>query len=460
MSSLSRSSFPLAGAALALALVPAPALAEPAVKAAIKADYDSYLAPLFTHFHRNPELSFLETETAKRMAAELRKAGAEVTPNVGGTGVVGVMRNGAGPTLLLRADMDGLPMPEKTGLPYASKAMQKGQDGKDYPVMHACGHDTHITAMVGTARRLAAMKDRWKGTVLFIVQPAEERVGGAKAMIADGLYTRFPKPDYAVAFHVAAELPTGKITASEGLQYSSADSIDVMVPGIGAHGASAHKGKDPVYIASQIVVALQSIASREIGPLEAGVVTVGSFHSGTKHNIISDRADLQITVRANNEATRAQIIAAVDRIAKGVARANGMPEDKLPVVKVSEGTPTTINDAALARRLNASLARDLGPASDGAVRAGRHGGRGLRLFRRAQAWRPRLLLRRRRHAAGGVRCRESGRPAGPVAPFALVQDRARTGHHARHRGDGDGDARTAQALGGARCGRSSCSWPR
>ena len=346
----------------ALLLAPAPALADAATKAAIKADYDGYLAPLFVHFHQNPELSFLETATAKRMALELKKAGAEVTPNVGGTGVVGVMRNGAGPTVLLRADMDGLPMPEKSGLAYASKATQTGQDGKVYPVMHACGHDTHITAMVGTARRLAAMKDRWKGTVLFVVQPAEERVGGAKAMLADGLYTRFPKPDYAVAFHVAAALAAGKISAAEGLQYSSADSIDIMVPGIGAHGASAHKGKDPVYIASQIVVALQSIASREIGPLEPGVVTVGSFHSGTKHNIISDRADLQVTVRANNEATRAQIIAAVDRIAKGVARTHGMPDDKLPVVKVSEGTPTTINDAALARRMNAALARDLGPA--------------------------------------------------------------------------------------------------
>ena len=338
-----------------------PAYADPALKTAVKADYDAYLGALFTHFHQNPELSFLETETAKRMAAELKKAGAEVTTGVGGTGVVGVMRNGAGPTLLLRADMDGLPLPEKSGLSYASKVTQKGQDGKLYPVMHACGHDTHITAMVGTARRLAAMKDRWKGTVLFVVQPAEERVGGAKAMLADGLYTRFPKPDYAVAFHVAAALAAGKISASEGLQYSSADSIDIMVPGIGAHGASAHKGKDPVYIASQIVVALQSIASREIGPLEPGVVTVGSFHSGTKHNIISDRADLQVTVRANNEATRAQIIAAVDRIAKGVARTHGMPDDKLPVVTVSEGTPTTINDAPLARRMNAALVRDLGP---------------------------------------------------------------------------------------------------
>jgi hippurate hydrolase len=227
--------------------------------------------------------------------------------------------------------------------------------------MHACGHDTHITAMVGTARRLAAMKDRWKGTVLLVVQPAEERVGGAKAMLADGLYTRFPKPDYAVAFHVSANLPTGKISASEGIQYSSADSIDIMVPGIGAHGASPHQGKDPVYIASQIVVALQAINSRELSPLEPGVVTGGAFHSGTKHNIISDRADLQVTVRANNEKIRAEIIAAVERIAKGVARTNGMPEDKLPQVKVSEGTPTTINDGALAQRMNAAFARDLGP---------------------------------------------------------------------------------------------------
>ena len=346
-------------AAVAVA-VPTPALADAAIKSAVKADYDAHLGALFTHFHQNPELSFLEVETAKRMAAELKKAGAEVTTGVGGTGVVGVMRNGTGPTLLLRADMDGLPMPEKSGLAYASKVTQKGQDGTVYPVMHACGHDTHITAMVGTARRLAALKDRWKGTVVFVVQPAEERLGGAKVMLADGLYTRFPKPDYAVAFHVDADLPAGRISASEGLQYSSADSIDIMVPGLGAHGASPHQGKDPIYIASQIVVALQSITSRELGPLEPGVVTVGAFHAGTKHNIISDRADLQITVRANNEKTRAQIIAAVGRIAKGVARANGMPDDKLPVVKVSEGTPTTINDGQLARRMNATFARDFG----------------------------------------------------------------------------------------------------
>jgi amidohydrolase len=349
----------LLATAVALLLCPAAAPAA-SLRQAVKADYDAHLGALFVHFHRNPELSFLETKTAARMAAELKAAGVEVTTGVGGTGVVGLIRNGPGPTLLLRADMDGLPLPEKTGLAYASTITQKGQDGMTYPVMHACGHDTHITAMVGTARRLVAMKDKWKGTVVLVVQPAEERVGGARAMLADGLYTRFPKPDFAVAFHVDSETPTGRISGSDTLQYSSADSIDIMVPGIGTHGASPHQGKDPVYIASQIVVALQGIVSRELGPLEPGIVTVGSFHSGTKHNIISDRADLQVTVRANNEKTRAQIIAAVDRVAKGVARANGMAEDKLPVVKVSEGTPTTINTPALAQRIKAAFARDLG----------------------------------------------------------------------------------------------------
>ncbi|WBX83466.1 amidohydrolase [Sphingosinicella microcystinivorans] len=351
-----------AAAAVALAAPFAgPAAADPALKSAIKTDYDAYLGPLFTHFHQTPELSYLETETAKRMAAELKKTGAAITTGVGGTGVVGVMKNGDGPVLLLRADMDGLPVEEKSGLAYASKAKQKGLDGQVYPVMHACGHDTHITAMVGAARRLAAMKDKWKGTILFVVQPAEERVGGAKAMLADGLYTRFPKPDYAVAFHVASNLPTDRISASEGLQYSSADSVDITVHGVGAHGAAAHTGKDPVYIASVIVVALQSIVSREVGPLSPAVITVGAFHAGHKHNIISDRADLQLTVRANDEATRAQLIAAIERVAKNVARANGVAEDRLPEVKVSEGTPTTINDTALARRMNAAFARDLGP---------------------------------------------------------------------------------------------------
>jgi hippurate hydrolase len=284
----------------------------------------------------------------------------EVTEKVGGTGVVGVLKNGSGPVVLLRADMDGLPVQERSGLANSSTVKQVGVDGKEMPVMHACGHDVHITSMVGTARQLARLKDRWKGTVIFIVQPAEERVGGADAMVKDGLYTRFPKPNFALAFHIAAELPTGKISASEGIQYSSADSVDIHVNGIATHGAAPHLGKDPVYIASQIVVGLQSIISREKGPLDPGVITVGAFHAGTKHNIISEFADLQITVRSNDQAVRDKLIAAIERMAKGIALANGVPEDKLPTVKVNESTPVTVNDGALARRLNAAIGNALG----------------------------------------------------------------------------------------------------
>ncbi|WP_230769264.1 amidohydrolase [Sphingomonas sp. Leaf4] len=348
-------------ATAACLLAASPAMAEPDWAPAVHADYKTSLGSMWDWFHRNPELSFKEVKTAERMATELRAVpGMVVTPGVGGTGVVGVLRNGAGPTVLVRADMDGLPVEEKSGLPNASKARQVGVDGVEAPVMHACGHDTHITSLVGTARRLAALKDRWKGTVVFIVQPAEERVGGAKAMLADGLYSRFSRPDYALAFHVAAGLPTGKVSASEGIQYSSSDSVDITVPGIGAHGASPHAGKDPVYMASQLVIALQGLISRERQPLEPGVITVGSFHSGLKHNIISDEAKLQVTVRANDEATRKQLLDGIRRVAAGIGTLNGMPADKMPVVKVIEGTPTTINDAPLARRLNAVMATTLG----------------------------------------------------------------------------------------------------
>ena len=347
--------------AASLLVTATPALAEPDYAAAVKADYDRDLGMLWDYFHRNPELSFKEEKTGARMAAELKAVpGMVVTPKVGGTGVVGVLKNGAGPTVLLRADMDGLPVEEKSGLANASKARQVGVDGVEAPVMHACGHDTHITAMVETARQLARLKDRWKGTVVFIVQPAEERVGGAKAMIADGLYTRFPKPDYAVAFHVDAERATGTVSAAEGIQYSSSDSVDITVPGVGAHGASPHQGKDPVYMASQLVIALQGLISRERMPLEPGVITVGSFHAGLKHNIISDAAKLQVTVRANSEAERAELLAGIKRVARGIGELNGMPADKMPVVVVSEGTPTTINDTATAQRLNAVLAGALG----------------------------------------------------------------------------------------------------
>ncbi|MEP9403265.1 amidohydrolase [Sphingomonas sp. VNH70] len=345
-------------------LAATPALAEPDWAGAVRADYKASLGQMWDWFHRNPELSFKEVKTAGRMATELRAIpGMVVTPGVGGTGVVGVLRNGAGPVVLVRADMDGLPVEEKSGLPNASKARQVGIDGVEAPVMHACGHDTHITSLVGTARRLAALKDRWQGTVVFIVQPAEERVGGASAMLKDGLYTRFPKPDYALAFHVAAGLPTGMVMASEGIQYSSSDSVDITMPGIGAHGASPHAGKDPVYMASQLVIALQGLISRERQPLAPGVITVGSFHSGLKHNIISDEAKLQVTVRANDEATRKQLLDGIRRVARGVGELNGMPADRMPVVTVIEGTPTTINDAALARRLNGVMATTLGQAN-------------------------------------------------------------------------------------------------
>lgn len=345
---------------LAAACVSAPALAQPDYAPAVEADYKASLGALFDYFHRNPELGFLESKTAARMAAELKKAGATVTEGIGKTGVVAVMKNGDGPVVMIRADMDGLPVEEKSGLANASKARQVNLAGEEVPVMHACGHDVHITSMVGTAKRLAAMKDRWKGTVVFVVQPAEEPISGAKAMIADGIYTRFPKPDYALALHVSSGLATGKVSASEGIQYSSADSLEILVRGVGTHGASPHMGKDPVYIGSQIVVALQSIVSREVMPLSPAVITVGSFHAGTRPNIISDQAKLEITVRANDEETRAQLIKAVERVARGVARTHGLPEDKLPEVRHVEGTPTTINDGALARRLNAVMVETLG----------------------------------------------------------------------------------------------------
>ncbi len=342
-------------------LATAPAQAEDGLRTAIKADYDRSLGALWDYFHRNPELSYVEVKTAARMAEELRKVpGVEVTEHVGGTGVVGVVRNGAGPVVLLRADMDALPLLEKTGLPNASTVTMANREGVVSPVMHACGHDVHITSMLGTARQLSAMRAQWKGTIVMIIQPAEERIGGAELMLKDGLYTRFPKPQMALAFHVVAELPTGHIAAAEGINYSSSDSIELTVHGVGTHGASPNLGKDPVWIGAQIVTALQGVISRGKSPLLPGVITVGTFHAGTKNNIISDRADLGITVRANDEATRAFLIQSVRDVAEGVGKANGLSGAMLPEVQVTESTPTTINDAALARRLNAALDKGLG----------------------------------------------------------------------------------------------------
>jgi hippurate hydrolase len=348
-------------AALATVLCAAPVTAGDDLARAVQADYEASLADLFVWFHSHPELSFREYETAARLAEELRAAGVDVTEGVGGTGVVGMVRNGDGPLVLVRADMDGLPLREDSGLEYASTVTQVDITGIEQPVMHACGHDVHVTSMVGTARRLVAQRDDWSGTVMFIGQPAEERVGGAKAMLADGLYERFGVPDYALAFHVSAGRPAGKVEIAGGQIASSADSVDITVYGIGAHGASPHKGKDPVYIAAQIVVALQSLVSRELAPLEAGVVTVGAIHGGTKHNIIPDEVRLQLTVRADTQEAREKLLTGIERIALNTARAAGVPEDLLPNVELSsEGTPPTVNDDELAERIHRAFVRELG----------------------------------------------------------------------------------------------------
>ena len=328
---------------------------------AVEADYDQHLNALYEHFHRNPELSLMETKTAARLAEELRDAGFEVTEGVGGTGVVAIMKNGPGPLVMMRADMDGLPVPEKSGLPYASVVKQIDWDGNEVPVMHACGHDVHITSLVGTARIMAASKDTWTGTLMLIGQPAEERVGGAKMMMEDGIWQRFGRPDYALAFHVASGVPTGKLVAFVGAPMSGADTVDIIIHGVGAHGASPHRGVDPVVLGSQIVLALQTVVSRELAPREAGVITVGSFHAGTKHNIISDKAHLQLTVRNDNPETRAVLLAGIKRVAENMGRVAGLPEDMLPEVIVSEeSVPPTVNDIQLTQRLRATWRKNLG----------------------------------------------------------------------------------------------------
>lgn len=322
------------------------------LREAIDADYENHLWPLFDHWHRNPELSLVEHETAARLAKELRDAGFQVREGVGGTGVVAIMANGPGPMVMMRADMDGLPVEEKSGLENASTARQESPiTGQMVPVMHACGHDVHITSLVGTARQMAALKEHWSGTLMLIGQPAEERVMGAKAMVEDNLWARFGKPDYALAFHVWCGGEAGKLAVSDGSPYAGADAVDIIVHGVGAHGASPHRGKDPIVLASQIVLALQTLVARELPPRDPGVVTVGSFHAGTKHNIISDRAVLQLTVRNTSPETRELLLDGIKRIAENLGRAAGLPEDKLPEVIYSESTPPTINDGELARRL-------------------------------------------------------------------------------------------------------------
>ena len=332
------------------------------LSSAVQRDYDEYLWPLFDHFHRNPELSLFEFETAERMAEELRNAGFEVTEGVGGTGVVAMLENGPGPLVMMRADMDGLPVEEKSGLENASRAQQRDPiSGQTLFTMHACGHDVHITSLVGTARQMVQRQDEWSGTLMLVVQPAEERIIGARAMREDLIWERFGTPDFALAFHVSANDVAGVINVSEGSPYAGADTVDIIIHGVGAHGASPHRGKDPIVLGSQIVMALQTLVSRELSPRSPGVVTVGSFHSGTKHNIISDRAHLQLTVRNTSEETRQILLEGIERIAVNMGRAAGLPDDLLPEVIVSEeSVPPTNNDPELARRLKNAWSAEMG----------------------------------------------------------------------------------------------------
>ncbi|MDX8358097.1 amidohydrolase [Sphingopyxis terrae] len=303
------------------------------------------LMTIYKDLHANPELSFMEVRSAGILATEARKLGFDVTEKVGGTGVVAVMKNGPGPVVLVRADMDGLPVTEQTGLPGASKVRVTTKEGVETGVMHACGHDTHMTSWIGTARLMAANKDKWSGTLVMIGQPAEERGAGARMMLEDGLYTRFPKPQYALAFHDAAQFPAGAIGYTPGYALANVDSVDILVKGVGGHGAYPQATKDPIVLASRIVTALQTLVSREISPLDSAVVTVGSFHAGAKHNIIPDEARLQLTVRSYTDEVRDHLLDGIARVAKGEAIAAGLSDDKLPVVSVEkdEFTPSTFN---------------------------------------------------------------------------------------------------------------------
>lgn len=326
--------------------------------------YDEQLKDLFVHFHENPELSFKEDKTAKRLGDELEALGYTVHRGIGGTGLIALMENGPGPTVMFRADMDGLPVQEKSGLSYASKAKQVDNNGNEVYVMHACGHDVHVTSLVGTGRLMAERKDLWSGTLMLLGQPAEEIVAGAQAMMEDGLWDRVVKPDFAMAFHVTSALPTGSISAPLSAAYSGADTVDILIKGVGAHGASPHTGVDPIVLGSQIVTALQTVVSRNLPPRRPGVITVGSFHSGTKHNIISDSAELQITVRSESPEDRQLLLDGIKRVATNMGRVAGLPDEMLPevIVNEQEGTPPTINDTAFAREIRSGWKEYFGPS--------------------------------------------------------------------------------------------------
>jgi hippurate hydrolase len=331
------------------------------VSGRITSDYPA-LEAFYKELHGKPELSLMEEKTASVVAQKLRATGFEVTERVGGYGVVGVMKNGNGPTLYIRTDLDGLPVQEETGLPYASTTRVKDLAGHEVATMHACGHDIHMTVIAGTARILTSLKDRWSGTLVFIAQPAEERGIGARAMLTDGLYRRFPKPDFVLGVHDTPTLATGTVGIIEGFIWANVDTAEITVRGIGGHGAYPHTAKDPIVLAARIVVALQTIVSRETRPIDPAVVTVGSIHGGTKSNIIPDEVKLQLTLRSYTDKVRAHTIEAIKRICRGEAIAAGIPEDRFPVFTLLEDefTPATYNDPALTRRVRESLIGALG----------------------------------------------------------------------------------------------------
>lgn len=329
------------------------------------------LVATYEGLHEAPELSHHEVQTSALLAAELRKAGYAVTERVGrypdgsqAYGVVGILKNGAGPTLLVRTDLDALPVEEKTGLPYASKVRAKNPAGQDVGVMHACGHDIHITTMIGVARTMAALKSQWHGTLMLIGQPSEETIDGAKAMLADHLYERFGRPDMAIALH-DANFAAGEVSVVPGPALASSTSIDVVMRGVGSHGSAPEAGKDPVVMASEFVVALQTVVSRSVPPQQPAVVTVGDIHGGTRRNIIPDEVKMELTTRSYSEEVRQMVIEGVKRTARGVAIAAGVSEERMPVVTVldDESTPATINDAALSARLQKVFAEKLGAAN-------------------------------------------------------------------------------------------------
>ena len=316
---------------------------------------------LYKFLHSNPELSWQEDKTASHLADILEADGYEVTRGVGKKGVVAILENGKGPTLMIRADMDALPVEEKTNLKYASKVRQINRFGKEVPVMHACGHDIHMSVLIGTAKNLISMKNSWSGTLMLVLQPAKEVGQGSLAMLEDGLFERFPRPDFNLALHVGGMGPAGTIGYQLGFAMANVDSVDIIVNGVGGHGAYPHTTIDPIVLASQIVLSLQTIVSRKIDPLEPAVVTVGSIHGGLKHNIISEEVRLQLTLRSYSDEVREKTIDEIKKIVKGLGIAAGLPESKMPKVLLKdEYTPALYNDPEFSRKVLSFISEEIG----------------------------------------------------------------------------------------------------